>query len=471
MQDGAKSLSQVVDFIDLDERNYRHFSRIRGLLTRHAPTALKTLYGKIARTPGISRMFSSDTAMGHAQQKQLDHWQSMFAKPLDADYLRRAEKIGHIHAEIGLEPKWYVSAYAMMLENTVLGACASSRIKWLDPKLGPTLATLVKVALVDMQVALSTYFDVEQQRRNNVIESISHAMSELARGNLAYTLDNLPLGYERLAENYAAMCDQLGGAMGAVTVSAQCVATGASEINQATADLASRTERQAASLEETATTIRQLSAAVVEQDEPTKGGEQQEPIVNAAIAAIGDIAASSKEMAHIVELIESIAFQTNLLALNAGVEAARAGDAGKGFAVVASEVRALALRSSDSANNIKKLIDKSAQYVSNGVSLVGEMGTVVSKILNQINSSVGEMDSMTQQNAAMVEEVSAATRLLAQESGDLLSSVGQFHLKQKHNAAPRPTTMTAGSAPAPSYATEGALAVKVQPEADDWSEF
>ena len=162
------------------------------------------------------------------------------------------------------------------------------------------------------------------------------------------------------------------------------------------------------------------------------------------------VAKSSQEISQIINVIDGIAFQTNLLALNAGVEAARAGDAGKGFAVVANEVRALAQRSADAAKDIKGLIMTSSEQVSDGVTLVGETGSLLDRIvervgaisalitaiaesaevqsanLQQVNGAVGEMDKMTQQNAAMVEESTAAARSLAGEADELSSLVARF---------------------------------------------
>jgi methyl-accepting chemotaxis protein len=190
--------------------------------------------------------------------------------------------------------------------------------------------------------------------------------------------------------------------------------------------------------------------------------EQSSVIVQRAVEAMGGIEASSREISQIISVIDGIAFQTNLLALNAGVEAARAGDAGKGFAVVANEVRALAQRSADAANDIKKLITSSAQQVSIGVELVSETGSALGNIaqritgvrdaiediaisaeqqansLHQINSAVADVDRMTQQNASMSEECTAAASSLASSAGELHHTIQDFtfdHAK-KSSATP-----------------------------------
>ena len=180
--------------------------------------------------------------------------------------------------------------------------------------------------------------------------------------------------------------------------------------------------------------------------------ERSGAVVDHAVRAMGAIEKSAQQVSQIIGVIDEIAFQTNLLALNAGVEAARAGDAGRGFAVVASEVRALAQRSAEAAKEIKTLISASGQQVNEGAGLVNEAGAALSTIVNQVteinavvsdiaastarqaaalqdvNSAVNQMDEVTQQNAAMVEETSAASRSLAQETVGLAGLIGRFQL-------------------------------------------
>ena len=180
--------------------------------------------------------------------------------------------------------------------------------------------------------------------------------------------------------------------------------------------------------------------------------ERSGQVVGQAVTAMGEIANSAQEISKIIGVIDEIAFQTSLLALNAGVEAARAGESGRGFAVVASEVRALAQRSTDAAKEIKGLIEASGQQVQSGVDLVGQTGDVLNGIVGkvteisdviaaiaasaeqqsvglvQVNTAITDMDKVTQQNAAMVEEANAATQTLDQHAASLSESVDRFQL-------------------------------------------
>jgi methyl-accepting chemotaxis protein len=365
-----------------------------------------------------------------------------------------------------------------------------------------------------------------------VVETLSGALDRLAAGDLSHRITAMPAGeHERLQEAFNASVAKLETMIAAVRSTVSGVRTGSDEIRAASEDLALRNEQQAASLEETAASVGQTvgltrqsaenavaakSAIAQTHARATEGGA----VVGKAVAAMGAIEQSAKEITQIIGVIDGIAFQTNLLALNAGVEAARAGEAGKGFAVVANEVRALAQRSAEAARDIKALIDKSTAHVGDGVSLVGETGTLLAEIaaqvgsvtrqveeiaettaqqasnLEQVNVSVGTIDRMTQQNAAMVEQSTAATRSLSSEAQRLGELVAQFRVSTGMSAgmiaayaAPPAPAYAAPTAPLPAARkpapaprkaalpapppVTGNLARKPAPaaEEDDWSEF
>jgi len=298
-----------------------------------------------------------------------------------------------------------------------------------------------------------------------VVEALDTALEALAAGDLTHVIRSpFPPEYERLRKSFNSAVEGLEQSISGVAMSAQSVHSGAAQIYSASENLSRRTEQQAWHLQETTTATNQVtgmvgetarSAAEARSAITIANGNASEgcAIVDQAISAMDAIKTSSQEIGQIINLIDGIAFQTNLLALNAGVEAARAGDAGRGFAVVATEVRALAQRSADAAKDIKGLINASSEQVTSGVDRVGESGQMLAKIvakigdantiineiaqrtetqadnLKQVNGAVSSMDKMTQQNAAMVEEATAAAGILASEADELATLVARFRLK------------------------------------------
>ena len=303
-----------------------------------------------------------------------------------------------------------------------------------------------------------------------VVGSIGAGLERLAAGDLTHRIDaTLPADYEKLRADFNAAMGRLHELVGGIVANTHAIRSGTGEIAQATDDLSRRTEQQAASLEQTAAALDEITATVRKTAEGAKqardvaartrsDAERSGEVVRQAVAAMGGIDQSSRQIGQIIGVIDEIAFQTNLLALNAGVEAARAGDAGRGFAVVASEVRALAQRSAEAAKEIKALISASAQQVGSGVKLVGETGDALSRIVAQVaevsgvvgeiassaqeqatglaevNTAVNQMDQVTQQNAAMVEQSTAASHALARETEQLAQLTGRFQLGQEGHA-------------------------------------
>ena len=304
--------------------------------------------------------------------------------------------------------------------------------------------------------------DVTERVEN--VHALAAGLNALASGDLTAGLQKIFIpSLEQLRSDFNATLEKLRDTLATISQNARTISASSNEVREASDDLAKRTEQQAASIEETAAALEEITTTVVDSSRRaeeagrlvarTKESAQQSgEVVCSAIAAMGEIERSSREISNIIGVIDDIAFQTNLLALNAGVEAARAGEAGKGFAVVAQEVRELAQRSAKAAKEIKALINTSGHQVANGVELVGKTGVALQEIVSQvqeintnvvaivegaseqalglkeINIAVNTMDQGTQQNAAMVEETNAASHSLAAEAHALFSLISQFKL-------------------------------------------
>ncbi len=353
------------------------------------------------------------------------------------------------------------------------------------------------------------------QEQQNVVEALGHALQMLSEGDLTSDIAQVfPAEYEALRQNFNRALSALREAIGAVMQSAESIRSETSEITSAADDLSRRTEKQAATLEETAAALDELTTSVRSAAESAdaaskmsaeaqQNAQQGGEVAREAVQAMDEIKNSSQEISKITSVIDDIAFQTNLLALNAGVEAARAGEAGRGFAVVATEVRALAQRSSDAAREINALISASGDQVQHGVDLVDRTGTALGAIvhsvsdiservtaiassareqsngLNEVNTAVNELDHVTQQNAAMFEETTAASHALTGETDGLAAAVSAFRMGGAQEDVAAPTMVSSGPEPAPvtpapvaMVAGNAALQIDIpDPDEDGWEEF
>jgi methyl-accepting chemotaxis protein len=338
------------------------------------------------------------------------------------------------------------------------------------------------------------------------VERLAASLTSLANGDLSQNIDQpFIASLDRLRRDFNAASARLRDAMKTVLANAQTISAGAHEVRTAADDLAKRTEQQAASVEETAAALEEITTTVKDSSRRAEDSgelvgrakthaEHSGQIVSEAIVAMDKINQSSSEISNIIGVIDEIAFQTNLLALNAGVEAARAGEAGKGFAVVAQEVRELAQRSASAAKEIKALITASGAQVANGVTLVSKAGEALQQIagnvqdinkdigaiidsareqstaLSDINRAINLVDQGTQQNAAMVEEQTAASHGLAEEAKALFALLEQFKFDDRatvtRSATITPASRTYPERTALKLASHGNAALKAE-----WSEL
>jgi methyl-accepting chemotaxis protein len=352
----------------------------------------------------------------------------------------------------------------------------------------------------DFMLNLATAMNGLCENVANAVEDVGRMLSSLAQGNLTPRITADYQGvFAKLKIDANATADQLSSTIGDIKTAAREVNNAAAEISASTTDLSQRTEEQAASLEQTSASMEEISSTVKKNAENAQQANQLTSssrdvadrggsIVADAVKAMARIEESSRKIADIIGVIDEIARQTNLLALNAAVEAARAGDAGRGFAVVASEVRSLAQRSSQAAKDIKDLITSSSGLVKEGVGLVNQTGTSLNEIvgsikqvaeivadiatasseqaegLEQINKALAQMDEVTQQNSALVEENAASAKALEHQSTTMDERVAFFQLDGTARAAPQREPAAVKPKPAPSAAEPARPRAVVEPK-------
>jgi methyl-accepting chemotaxis protein len=328
----------------------------------------------------------------------------------------------------------------------------------------------------------------------NALNDLMVVLSALADGDLTQKMEGDFRGiFAKLRDDTNSTVNQLTGIVTQIKQATDLIGTASREIATGNSDLSGRTEQQAASLEETASSMEELTSTVRQNAENAKQANQLAigaadvaskggRVVGEVVSTMASINESSKKIVDIISVIDGIAFQTNILALNAAVEAARAGEQGRGFAVVAAEVRSLAQRSAGAAKEIKGLISDSVEKVGNGTLLVEQAGKTMDEIvtsvkrvtdimseisaasqeqsqgIEQVNQTITQMDEVTQQNAALVEEASAAARSLEEQATGLTATVGQFTLNHDVGRSP-------ASQPAPATFKATTAQVRAKPVA------
>jgi methyl-accepting chemotaxis protein len=527
-------LSDRLDFLKFDARARAVLLGLQPLLQDNMGAALGAFYDQVRATPEIRGLFKDDRHIDSAEKRQRSHWDALSSGRFDDGYEKAVLTVGRTHARIGLEPRWYIGGYALVAEHLVKTIVADregtmmKRLRSNPDALSETIATLIKAIFLDMDLAISTYLDMladerrkaeearaaDTQRQTDALEALTASLAQLARGDLTARLDrDIAPEFSAIGSNFDGTMQKLQEVVGAVLTSMVAIENGNRELAQASDDLARRTEQQAASLEETTAALAQITLGVRTTTEgvahartvastATRDAAHTSEIVSRSKAAMTDIQTATGKIGQITDVIDEIAFQTNLLALNAGVEAARAGESGRGFAVVATEVRSLAQRASQSAKDIKALIDDATTTVEGGASLVlntedalnrfvaqvQEISTIIGGIaetaqeqttgLNEVSIAVGDLDRATQQNAAMVEESTAATQSLSEETTKLARQLGFFDTGRQHARdvpPPRQRRPEPVAAPAPRPREKRVVNARPQPAMggaeEGWAEF
>lgn len=496
-------------FVGLDEQAMDRIRSVQPHIEHHLDSALTRFYTLIADVPDVARFFSSPGHVDHAKSRQGHHWKSIASGQMDDAYHQSACTIGDVHARIGLEPRWYLGGYGLILETLLAGVLKDHLSQKFGARglmqgrrysqkeileevagAGDILGALVKAVLVDIDIAVSRYFERSSAETNDlnqqigmvveraqhgdfsgrvVVNSSSRDISDLAdKVNRLVAMVDEGLGattealaafaaadltssmqgdfegaFANLQQDVNSVGDRLSMVIARLRHASGGLRDATGEILVGANDLSTRTGRQAAAVEETSVAMEQLSKTVGENSERAEAASrstrqasqtaaQVEQVMDRVTDAMDQITVSSTQISNILGLMDDIAFQTNLLALNASVEAARAGEAGKGFAVVAVEVRRLAQSAADASAEVKALVERSVAEVSAGSKLVREAGQRLGEMLANVDQSVALADGIAEASREQFSAIQQSTKAIR-----LLDEMTQ------HNAALVEQTNTA----------------------------
>ncbi|PHI97461.1 hypothetical protein BG621_01445 [Parasaccharibacter apium] len=480
-------LQSRLNFLHLNEAECQAIRRIEPYIVKAIPHALDAFYTTVRNEPQTRVFFASDQHMQQAKQAQIGYWSNIASANFGTAFTSTVRRVGKTHARIGLEPRWYIGGYAIILSHIINGVTAQiiPTVPFLPAKLSlrdlaASFGSLFKAVFLDMDLTISIYIEETkrlnkeemtkldnaiEQERQFVTQSFGHIINALADKNLSLTVDgDLPTTYLPMRDDLNHAIATLCRTLNSIRETTGSIDTTADEIDSAARDLARRTEKQAVSVEKTAAAVEQITATVsstaarvmeanrfVEECQTTT--ERFGTMIHRANAAMKGIERSAEAVNKITNVISNIATQTNLLALNTGVEAAHAGEAGSGFRVLAQEIRKLANQVGNASEEVKELITTSQSHVSSGSTIMKDasnaVDTIISSVANisthlqeitkatseqasalkDVNNAIATIDQGTRENAAMVEETSAATSNMAQRTRQLRHLLGEFTLQ------------------------------------------
>lgn len=483
----TKDFEAKLKTYQLDGEHREMLIKAGELLLPELDTVLENFYARATSNPATAAFFDGADRMAFARSAQKKHWERILTAQFDAEYFASIERIGRTHARIKLPLEFYMSSYSQATSDLVSIFLKKSRMGFRGRSVDvirSQIGVLVRAFSLDIERVVETTFMVLAEEQTCAFRHINTAIDKMAEGDLTHVIpspetSDFPATFDPVRRKLNEATLKLGQTLAQVSATMDNLLGMISDVNSGTSDLSNRTASQAASLEETAAAIHELTENVQQSsdntnraksvaDDAARTAEAGAATVAEASEAMGRIQTSSDRITQIIGMIDDIAFQTNLLALNAGVEAARAGSAGRGFAVVAEEVRVLAGNASDAAKQIKDLVSASSSEVGSGVDLIqraaGTLQTIVqnfdhvarlstdiasasreqSTALSEVNAAIAQMDMVTQQNAAMVDETTTATERMRQEASGLQTML--VRLKVPELDAPATVSATSRAA-------------------------
>ena len=411
----SQSLQSRLDFLGIDQATREALRELRPLIGKVLPGLLDQFYVHVGRFPHLATMFSSPAAVRHAKQAQHDHWMSLATAAFDDAYVKSVTRIGEAHHRMGLEPRWYIAGYSLIVTGLQKAIETELSDGWFGglaarEKRAAMQAAITRAAMLDMDLAISVYLDAAKKEQHLAMRRMADEF-EATVGQIinrvhadAQTLEVSANTLTRTAEQNQQLSTSAAAASTQVSSNVQSVASAA--------------EQMASSVNEIG---RQVTASTTIAKEAVRQIEQTD-------VGISELSRTAERIGDVLKLITSIAAQTNLLALNATIEAARAGEAGRGFAIVASEVKNLASQTAQATEQISSQIATIQSATEETVGAIAQFGTTVreiAEISNAIAAAVEQQGAATSEIARNVEQAASGTAAVTQEIGDVRNVAGQ----------------------------------------------
>ncbi|WP_374310497.1 protoglobin domain-containing protein [Dongia sp.] len=405
-------IAERLAFSGVDEKVLNTIGSFRAEIEAVLPHALEDFYQYLANWPQMTGMFADAQRMEYAKSAQAAHWKRLFSGTLDEAYFQSALKIGLVHARIGLEPRWYIAAYqrtlSHLIRRAVIACYSRLHAHRATVELGDIVSAMTQLALLDMDIAVSAYFEELQNRHAKEIERIG----EEFRSKVGSVIAALKTVSTHLQSGSTELLS-----------SANSAASDAQAVSEASRITAENVESVAAAAEE-------LTAAISEIQRQTTSASaiahQAVAEANSSNDSVASLEQAAGHIGNVVKLIDDIAGHTNLLALNATIEAARAGDAGRGFQIVAAEVKGLSRQTADATSQISGEIKAMQSATGQSASAIHTIASTISRISDTttaIAAAVDQQGAATTEIARSVENVSQSTTAVTNRIAAVASSI------------------------------------------------
>lgn len=420
-----KNFHDRIQFLNIDAETRESLIKLKPIMEKHLGGVLDDFYELVSEWPELNAFFKDKSHQNAAKNLQMAHWANIVTGKFDESYLESAKKIGHVHNRIGLEPRWYIGGYAAlmggvfsaMIQEYFTSGMLSRGKK--TKEFEKITQAFVKAALLDMDLAISTYFDAGKGEFNQLLTQITQGFDQ----NIASFIKELKLASDDLSDISANLSDLATNGQGR----ADSLQNAASVAAENVSAVAGASEEMSASIKEINTQINRANSITGEAVEKSREAE----------TTVSQLQDSSLKVGDIVKLIQDIAEQTNLLALNATIESARAGEAGKGFAVVASEVKNLAGETAKATEEISRQITSIQESTKNTVDVISgitqtieqinEISIAITAAMEEQSATISEIVKNTHSAADKTTQVGTIAKEVASGSVETQTAAGTLH--------------------------------------------